>query len=130
MVKIGTDILQRIADLGNWLTYDETLSSDRVQRAYNKTVSVFMVLERVLFRTFGSDEVVTHGSSAPDKKTVNDYIGWRDRGYKLADDLDDFIKTADLKYADKDEKYVLDGNTINNLVYEVMGEMAVVPVKK
>ena len=44
--------------------------------------------------------------------------------------IDDFIKTADLKYADKDEKYVLDGNTINNLVYEVMGEMAVVPVKK
>ena len=129
MVKIGTDILQRIADLCNWLTYDESLA---VQNDYNAVVTVFMILKRTLFNTFGSHEITTHGGSAPLEKTVNDYIGWRDDGYKLADDFNDFIHSPDLKFNSDDDYYRLIGasNDILRLVYNVMGDMNVSVVKK
>jgi len=128
MVEIGTNILQRIADLGNWLTSDE---KSAVSEAYNMTVSVFMVLERTLFNTYGADKVTTHGGSAPLKKSVNDFIGWRDEGYKLADDIDDFIHSPGLKYVYDDDKHLLRSahNRILRLVYDVMDIAVTVPAK-
>ena len=105
----GVCVLKRIADLGNWLTYDE---SSAVRDEYNAVVSVFLCLERTLWYNFGSDAINgVERSACSEKKSVLDFVKWHKDGYDLAHDLMLFLKDGgnDLKYRGDDKEVVRGG---------------------
>ena len=129
-IKDGNDILQRIANLGNWLTYEEKLA---VNDEFNETVSVFMVLERVLGRPFGFDAIETKGGCSPNKKSVNDFINWKNEGDELAFAYRMYVESRKsfLTIKSEEEKTLFGGaNKISRFVDAVMNMSVTVPKKE
>ena len=104
IINLANELLQRIADHGNWLTSDEVAP---VRDSYNSVVSVFICLERACGQTFGWDNLKTRKTSPAYKKSVLDFLKWKEEGDKLCSDLAKFIMCTKLKYAyDSDEEVV------------------------
>lgn len=112
-------ILQRIADHVNWLTDDER---NAVSEKYNAVANLFMVLERTLINTLGSDKVVTIGSGCVENKSVYDFCRWSSDGADLARLFEDLLKFGSLKYLSDEDKETLEkgAETIRNLGYAML----------